>query len=93
MILSYLQKLPPGYRELAIANCRELDEYCPNMTSAIGSFDWDETREGFSFWEDIYDYYAGYRANLPPLPSGIKKEKNTSGFGTYCQRFNLWSRA
>lgn len=66
--------LPPGYNERALrayvlqGRLQPRKKY-KDMTGALGaSFKWWQADEGECFWEHVFDYYAGYKKELPPLP-------------------------
>lgn len=66
-IIEWLNDLPDGYRELALANCENPDRMTGSMSEALGyGFEWQWTTEGFLFWKDVYRYY--HSTPLPPLP-------------------------
>jgi hypothetical protein len=70
-ISEWLNELPDGYRELALANFKEqkIKDVIRNSTyKAIHDLDWSKTNENFLFWEKVYDYYACIKQDLPPLP-------------------------
>ncbi len=71
-ISEWLNELPDGYRELALANFKEqkIKDVIRNSTyKAIHDLDWSKTNENFIFWEQVYDYYACIKTDLPPLPN------------------------
>lgn len=70
-ISEWLNDLPDGYRELALANFKEqgcediIAKYKYDAIHNLG--DWGKTKEGDKLWLDIYNHY--YRGSqLPPLP-------------------------
>jgi hypothetical protein len=70
-ISEWLNELPDGYRELALANFKEqgrediIAKYKYDAIHNLG--DWGKTKEGDKLWLDIYNHY--YRGSqLPPLP-------------------------
>ena len=68
-------ELPDGYRELALANLDSPDAECDSLEDAIYlGFTWDESKEGFAFWCEVYEH-CQINAPLPPL-SFLKKEIN-----------------
>lgn len=80
-IKEWLEKLPDGYRELAL---ERIDSDCfyvvaVSMDDAIGSFDWGETYEGYEFWCDVYEHYAN-GSPLPPLPASASKEEHLKAY-------------
>lgn len=72
----FLNQLPDGYRERALA---QVDERVINArkktTSIVGAIDcfaiWDETNEGDDFWVAVQCHYQFPQAfpTLPPLPN------------------------
>ena len=80
--IEWLQELPDGYRERAVANCTEWSgnspqDVCDSMQGAIlGMCKWKETPDGKDFWDSVCrHYYNG--SPLPPLPSGDSEKPNT----------------
>lgn len=71
-IQDWLQELPDGYRELALANHNKPDSYnfeVKSLSAAVIEFiDWSKTNEGGKFWMGVSDYIDGDRKELPPLP-------------------------
>lgn len=77
----WLELLPDGYRERAIANIDENRRYNEDFSKSIKvallySFNWDDSKEGREFWQKVYDSIdhddtINYLL-LPPLPD--KKE-------------------
>lgn len=70
-ISEWLNDLPDGYRELALANFKEqgkADKIMSSIDTSLCEFsDWRKTKEGEAFWYDVYNHY--YRGSqLPPLP-------------------------
>lgn len=80
----WLQELPDGYRELAIANARSsfvLRECC-SLSDAINvAFLWVRTPEGHRFWQEICDRtedtYPITEATLPNLTPEMVKRIST----------------
>lgn len=77
-ILLAFQALPAGYHELAeqnyalaLANPNKSppDTVVDLCDALVHAFDWDETREGYKFWEGVYDW-ANTGCDLPPLAIG-----------------------
>lgn len=70
-IRQWLETLPDGYRERALANMDPnlAEDDASNMGNAIdlGSY-WDQTPEGHNFWSQVSIHYAHIRLALPPLP-------------------------
>jgi len=78
-ILFLFQSLPTGYRELAeqcyadaIASAHQGPpdngkDLCDALANA---FDWNETKAGYKFWNDVYAWADDAKAcSLPPLPN------------------------
>lgn len=68
----WLNDLPPGYRERAIANCEKFPinpgEMVGSLLMAISyAFHWGKTPEKPAFWEAVYQHYDAIP--LPPLPT------------------------
>jgi hypothetical protein len=74
-IEEWLEQLPDGYRERALANMYEEKRYkiVENMQDAIWEgLGWGRTPEGYDFWRGVYShYFAG--TPLPPLPGQSPK--------------------
>lgn len=71
-IKEYLNQLPDGYRELALANHEKLGPRSNGTPESIRDaidfgFAWEDTPEGRIFWSDVY------YCKLPPLPNKIKR--------------------
>lgn len=71
-ISEWLNELPDGYRELALANFKEQgksNDVFYNIGNVIFySFDWENTKENYYFWNEVYNYLLGNISDLPPLP-------------------------
>lgn len=69
-VREWLNELPDGYRERALANYD--DAYPapqPNIYEGLGmAFDWKSSPEGEEFWEKVYNHYQK-GSPLPPLPT------------------------
>ena len=67
--IEWLQELPDGYRERAVAQCEPLAEYAEDMADAIVNMcNWSGTEEDVEFWAKVANHYDdGYP--LPPLPN------------------------
>ena len=68
-ISEWLQELPDGYRELALANYDEkysITQVVVDIETAVDQFcDWDKTPQGTKFWIDVKH---GKKIGYPPLP-------------------------
>ena len=74
----YINQLPDGIREKAIANIEKqvglgyLDFTHPRLTSVSiavkGAFGWEDTPEGEDFWNDVCKNSPGYEAPRPMHP-------------------------
>lgn len=80
--IEWLNELPDGYRERAVANCKDWSgkspqDVCSSMQEAIvGMCKWKETPEGENFWGYVFAHYA--KGNpLPTLPTGNSEKPNT----------------
>ncbi len=71
-ISEWLQELPDGYRELALANFKEQgfsDDFVLNLGDAvIEGFNFYDTKQGGEFWIKFSNYLFGETTKLPPLP-------------------------
>jgi hypothetical protein len=64
----WLEKLPDGYRERALAQCYYPGNLEVSIDGAILGFaSWSATEEGYSFWNEVYSHYLN-GTPLPPLP-------------------------
>lgn len=71
-----LERLPNNYVELIINNMDDFNvAYKEEGTLAsvelMTLFDWNESREGYDFWNRVYLYLVG-ESELPQLPIEIK---------------------
>lgn len=66
-IRGWLETLPDGYRERALANCDCPDNRCVNLSDATLSIKWADTPEGVVFWSRVCGWACGW-CDLPPLP-------------------------
>lgn len=75
-VKDYLNELPDGYRELALANFDQ--EFCDSRPYRIDqiedaadaldfAFDWASTSQGEDFWNDVQNHLI-FESDLPPLP-------------------------
>ena len=74
-VLAFLETLPDGYRERALAQVDEVGagvgHLVCTMAQAINALnDWDTTDEGCGFWEEVEGAYSTNpeTPDLPPLP-------------------------
>lgn len=71
-IESWLNKLPAGYRELALANYRAgstTRKRADSVTSALWcAFIWQDTPEGYDFWLRVATRFGLADHSLPALP-------------------------
>jgi hypothetical protein len=72
-IREWLQDLPDGYRELALANMLpdKANVEVPTLTDAIwhGMGEWIDTPQKGWFWSGVHDWSVGDKKYpLPPLP-------------------------
>lgn len=75
-----LNNLPTKYVDLIINNLNDhtvLNEEGTSITSELlVLFDWNESIEGYEFWDQVMDYLQG-EAELPQLPIEIKYRTST----------------
>lgn len=75
-----LNNLPTKYVDLIINNLNDhtvLNEEGTSITSELlVLFDWNESIEGYEFWDQVMDYLQG-DAELPQLPIKIKYRTST----------------
>ena len=66
----WLETLPDGYRERALANFGELDQGADSLSDAVfDAFDWAGTPERSNFWNRVYCWaLRPDTRTLPPLP-------------------------
>lgn len=68
---SWADELPREYVDLAVSHHRAF----PNMHVTLRHdefsplFTWDDTPEGFEFWEGVEEFIDGTSTKLPPIPS------------------------
>lgn len=68
---NWADELPREYVDLAVAHHRAF----PNMHVTLRHdkfsplFVWDDTPEGFEFWEGVEEFIDGTSTKLPPIPS------------------------
>jgi len=61
--------LEEGYRERALANSDERGTLHPSFEEALlSNFVWDDTPEGFCFWDKMHEFYCG-NPDFPTLPT------------------------
>ena len=69
--IDWLNLLPAGYREKALAHKRQAyttQLLQSSMASALaGAFAWHITTEGYAWWKQVHDFYTGENPTLPPL--------------------------
>lgn len=70
-----LKHLPTAYVDLIINNINDhtvLDDEGTSITAELlVLFDWQQSTEGYDFWDQVMDYLQG-DAELPQLPINIK---------------------
>lgn len=75
-----LEHLPTKYVDLIINNLNDhniLDEEGTSITAELlVLFDWNESIEGYEFWDQVMDYLQG-DAELPQLPIEIRYATST----------------
>lgn len=69
----WLEQLPEGYRELALANygkrtTASTKNYADLTTALWSAFSWADTPEGYKFWLHVANNSARSTEPLPPLP-------------------------
>jgi len=69
-VKQWLETLPDGYRERALANCTRPDGLETSLHHTIpAAFRWADTPEGGKFWKQVYLWACNPDKNpLPPLP-------------------------
>jgi len=73
-ISEWLNDLPDGYRELALANFKEQGGICDYIVSGydslnmINCFNWASTKEGHDFWYEVFNAMTMENKTFPPLP-------------------------
>lgn len=92
-ISEWLQELPDGYRELALANYDEKyssTQVVKDLKTAIDKFcEWDKTPQGCEFWINVSEYLYGESNSLPPLPNPkFEVWKPKVGESVYFAMFN-----
>lgn len=77
-VKEWLQELPDGYRERALAN---LPTYSGGLLvdaqhRAVRKLRfWSETKEGYKFWASVVSYLMGECSEFPPLPQPTRRER------------------
>lgn len=75
-----MHHLPDRYVDLIINNINDHAILNEEGTSIIAElfvlFDWEQSTEGYDFWEQVMDYLQG-DAELPQLPIDIKYKTST----------------
>lgn len=59
-IRKWLHELPEPIRTRALKNMRDIkkDVVLTSISDAIiGAFDWDSTKQGYDYWNDLYNKY------------------------------------
>jgi hypothetical protein len=70
-----LQRLPERYVDLIVSNMDDFN-VAYNEEGTLASvelmtlFDWEQSREGYEFWDNVYLYLLG-ESELPQLPIDI----------------------
>lgn len=68
-VTGWLETLPDGYRELALANYAKHKQrgnnHCPTLLDAFVGLSAERSREGAEFWHRVQAYYVAQA--LPPL--------------------------
>lgn len=71
-ISEWLNELPDGYRELALANFNEQGNENINVDTMVfalqDAFSWEKSNESYEFWYDVCDYIEMNILTMPPLP-------------------------
>jgi hypothetical protein len=68
----WLNELPDGYRERAMASAKRTSWTAVSMCDALNdSMIWQSTPEGDGFWGDVYLHFEKGR-KLPKLPKAPK---------------------
>lgn len=73
-IKEWLETLPDGYREGALANMDQSENIniCKGLPEATGrAFVWKNTPEGHEFWKAVWVWAYGF-GELPQLPEEEK---------------------
>lgn len=76
-----LKSLPDGYVDCVLNNLEDrsvLKEDASYIQEEIMIlFNWNDSREGYDFWSQVYMYVSGEDVRLPPLPIDIKYKPST----------------
>jgi ABC-type amino acid transport substrate-binding protein len=76
-----LKSLPDGYVDCVLNNLEDrsvLKEDASYIQEEIMIlFNWNDSREGYDFWSQVYMYVSGEDVELPPLPIDIKYKPST----------------
>jgi hypothetical protein len=94
--IDYYNELPDGYRQLAIKNCPPdiLDSSCSSIQSAMHSFLWGKSPEGYEFWNIIDIKACGHHLPWPELPASHIDSHTEDGdaISTLIDRVLQWGR-
>ena len=77
-VKEWLQELPDGYRERALANLQTDSGglLVDAQHRAVRKLRfWSETKEGYKFWSSVVSYLMGESSDLPPLPQPTRRER------------------
>lgn len=76
-----LKSLPDGYVDCVLNNLEDrsvLKEDASYIQEEIMIlFNWNDSKEGYDFWSQVYMYVSGEDVELPPLPIDIKYKPST----------------
>lgn len=76
-----LDNLPDEYVDCVINNLEDrsvLSEDASCIQSELMVlFNWKDSREGYEFWSQVYNYVLGEDNYLPPIPIDIKYKPST----------------
>ena len=77
ILQSLLSRLPKEYVDCVVNNLQDMtvlhDTSLSLEVDLMNLFDWNDSREGYDFWDQVFQYIIG-SSDLPELPIEIKYE-------------------
>lgn len=75
ILQSLIDKLPEQYVDCVVNNLKDKsilkDQSLSLEIELMNLFDWEESREGYEFWDQVFQYLIGEN-ELPSIPIEIK---------------------
>lgn len=83
-----LDNLPNEYVDCVINNLEDRSVLKEDASfiqdELIALFNWQDSREGYDFWSQVYNYLLGESDDLPPIPIDIKYKPSTVIIASSC---------